>query len=110
VRLLPSSLALAELSGDSATTEAVLALLQASGAEELVQHPSYEVEAVWRSLAQEVQDRVRLGFEQGGFLRTFVHPLAHGIAGRVGRLRAYGNSLCAPVAVEFVKAAMEVCP
>jgi DNA (cytosine-5)-methyltransferase 1 len=37
-------------------------------------------------------------------------PLAHGIAGRVGRLRAYGNSLCAPVAVEFVKAAMEVCP
>ena len=34
-------------------------------------------------------------------------PLAHGIAGRVGRLRAYGNSLCAPVAEAFVKAAME---
>ena len=35
-------------------------------------------------------------------------PLAHGVAGRVGRLRAYGNSLCAPVATEFVRAAMEV--
>ena len=35
-------------------------------------------------------------------------PLDHGVAGRVGRLRAYGNSLCAPVATEFVRAAMEV--
>jgi len=34
-------------------------------------------------------------------------PLAHGIAGRVGRLRAYGNALCAPVATAFIKAAME---
>ena len=35
-------------------------------------------------------------------------PLAHGVAGRVGRLRAYGNSLCAPVATEFVKAAKKL--
>ena len=35
-------------------------------------------------------------------------PLAHGVAGRVGRLRAYGNALCAPVAAEFVRAAMGV--
>lgn len=34
-------------------------------------------------------------------------PLAHGVAGRVGRLRAYGNAICAPQAVEFIKAASE---
>ena len=33
-------------------------------------------------------------------------PLAHGIAGRVGKLRAYGNALCAPVAQAFVEAVM----
>lgn len=31
-------------------------------------------------------------------------PLAHGVAGRVGRLRAYGNAICAPLAVEFIAA------
>lgn len=31
-------------------------------------------------------------------------PLASGVAKRVGRLRSYGNSLCAPVAIEFIKA------
>ncbi len=34
-------------------------------------------------------------------------PLAHGIAGRVGKLRAYGNAIVAPVAAEFIKAVME---
>ncbi len=34
-------------------------------------------------------------------------PLAHGVAGRVGRLRAYGNALCAPAAEAFVRAYME---
>jgi len=31
-------------------------------------------------------------------------PLAHGAASRVGRLRAYGNAICAPVAAEFIMA------
>ncbi|SOD41368.1 DNA cytosine methyltransferase [Nitrosovibrio sp. Nv4] len=31
-------------------------------------------------------------------------PLAHGAAARVGRLRAYGNAICAPQAEEFIKA------
>jgi DNA (cytosine-5)-methyltransferase 1 len=35
-------------------------------------------------------------------------PLAHGAASRVGRLRAYGNALCAETAVTFIRAAMEV--
>ena len=37
-------------------------------------------------------------------------PLAHGAPARVGRLRGYGNALCAPVAEEFIKAYMEIDP
>lgn len=35
-------------------------------------------------------------------------PLAHGIAGRVGRLRAYGNCIVAPQAAEFIRAYMNL--
>ena len=31
-------------------------------------------------------------------------PLAHGATARVGRLRAYGNAICAPQAEEFIRA------
>jgi DNA (cytosine-5)-methyltransferase 1 len=34
-------------------------------------------------------------------------PLAHGATSRVGRLRAYGNAIVAPVAATFVRAVME---
>lgn len=34
-------------------------------------------------------------------------PLAHGITGRVGLLRGYGNAICAPVAQAFVEAFLE---
>lgn len=37
-------------------------------------------------------------------------PLADGIAGRVGRLRAYGNAIVAPQAQAFIEAAMEYAP
>ena len=37
-------------------------------------------------------------------------PLAHGITNRVGRLRAYGNAICAEAAVEFIKVAMDYRP
>lgn len=33
-------------------------------------------------------------------------PLAHGIAARVGRLRGYGNAICAPQAEAFIRAFM----
>jgi DNA (cytosine-5)-methyltransferase 1 len=35
-------------------------------------------------------------------------PLAHGVANRVGKLRAYGNAICGPVATTFVRAVMQV--
>ena len=36
--------------------------------------------------------------------------MAHGSTARVGRLRGYGNAICAPLAAEFVRSAMtEVC-
>jgi DNA (cytosine-5)-methyltransferase 1 len=35
-------------------------------------------------------------------------PLAHGVAGRVGQLRAYGNAIVAPQAIEFCKVVKEV--
>ncbi len=34
-------------------------------------------------------------------------PLAHGIPGRVGRLRGYGNAIVPQLAAEFIRAAME---
>ena len=37
-------------------------------------------------------------------------PLVTGAASRVGRLRAYGNALCAEAAVAFIEVAMEVMP
>jgi len=37
-------------------------------------------------------------------------PLAYGIAGRVGRLRAYGNALVAPCATAFIRAYREIAP
>lgn len=37
-------------------------------------------------------------------------PLVTGAAARVGRLRAYGNALCAEAAVAFIEVAMEVMP
>jgi DNA (cytosine-5)-methyltransferase 1 len=35
-------------------------------------------------------------------------PLAHGAPARVGRLRAYGNSLCLPAAQVFCESVMEI--
>lgn len=52
-----------------------------------------------------------LGCRDGKFRpvepRSF--PLAHGATQRVGRLRAYGNGICAPAAAEFCAIALEFC-
>ena len=36
-----------------------------------------------------------------------IHPLADGLPGRVGQLRAYGNAIVPSLAAEFVRAFME---
>ena len=37
-----------------------------------------------------------------------IFPLAHGIPGRVGRLRAYGNAIVPPLAATFIMSCMEI--
>lgn len=49
----------------------------------------------------EFEAGIRRRFEPGSF------PLAHGIPGRVGRLRAYGNAIVPQIAAEFIIAAEE---
>lgn len=106
--LLPSSYALAQLHGDTETAEAMLSLLQACGAERLLQYPPYAVEAIWRSLGEESKDRLRVGFEQGKFVKTVEHPLTHNSPVRVMRLRGYGNAIVPQVAEAFVRSYMEI--
>ena len=108
VRLMPSSLAFAKLHGDAATQEALLAMLEASGTQGLLQYASYEGEKAWRSLDGVARQRLWDGLGQAGLVRTIEPPLAQGIANRVGRLRAYGNSIVVPQAAVFIRAYMEV--
>lgn len=104
VRLLPSSIALAELHGDAATTEAMFALLTPDCQERIVQYAPYSFQEIWRSIDSESQDRLKVGFETGDFVRTIEHPLVTDAQSRVGRLRAYGNAIVPQVAAEFIRA------
>lgn len=50
---------------------------------------------------------------QGGKWRPIepgTFPLAHGVACRMDKLRAYGNAICSPVAQAFIEAAMTCLP
>lgn len=97
---------LAELRSDYRSA-ATLSLLRFSVHEKSnVLHASNSDEAAWASLSQEDQDRVRMGFEGLRWERVTFFPLAHGAAARVGRLRGYGNAIVAPVAEEFLRAAL----
>ena len=51
--------------------------------------------------AREAWDRAHAAHAETGF------PLANGLTARVGRLRAYGNGLCAPAAETFIRAYLE---
>jgi hypothetical protein len=106
VRLLPSARAFAKLCGDADTEDAVLALLKACNADRLVLDASHPSQEVWRSVIEENQDRLRVACAEGWWVTGPLHPLAHGVPGRVGRLRAYGNAIVPALAAEFIMASM----
>lgn len=41
-------------------------------------------------------------------IKPGIAPLAHGIPGRVGQIRAYGNAIVSQVAAEFIRAYMDI--
>jgi DNA (cytosine-5)-methyltransferase 1 len=59
--------------------------------------PSFWSDHIWLTGADGKSRRVKSGLPL----------LAHGVSNRVGRLRAYGNAICAPLAAEVIKAFME---
>lgn len=68
-----------------------------------VLHSNYPTNGYWRDADWlYCRDEKWRAVEPGAF------PLAHGVTNRVGRLRAYGNAIVAPVAKEFIKAYIEV--
>ena len=48
----------------------------------------------------------QLGYHSDGDT-SFISPLVSETPNRVGRLRGYGNALCGPQAIAFIKAYME---
>lgn len=67
---------------------------------------------VWRGLIAECLPPVIFGEQVASpagraWLDAGLHPLAHGTAARVGRLRAYGNAIVPQAAAAFVTAFMQ---
>jgi hypothetical protein len=106
VRLLSSSLALAELHGDRTTAEALHALRDAIYSAGTLCHPSDAPEKVWASIGDEAKGGIRVALAAARWRLIDTQPLATRTPNRVGRLRAYGNAIVAPQAVAFVKAVM----
>jgi hypothetical protein len=55
--------------------------------------------------AQWLRNLIAAGHLPAGEPGTF--PLAHGIPGRVGRLRAYGNAICPQAGAEVIGAFLD---
>jgi hypothetical protein len=106
VRLLPRSGALAQLCGDTVTAKAVHTLLEACGEEWALLHAYDTPEAIWRSLTDESQNRIAMGFAEGGWVKSGVFPLSVKSPARILRLRGYGDCINAQVAAAFIEAAM----
>ena len=72
----------------------------------VVFHSSQSIKEVWASLSEEATNRVRMGFDAARWGKLVAFPLERGCENRVGRLRAYGNAIVAPVAEAFIRAYM----
>ena len=110
VRLLPPSLALAELHGDRRTESALRALLSAIREEGAVRDASLSPQEIWASLGEEAKSRLGLGFDAARWELLAPHPLTENAPARVGRLRGYGNAIDAVVAEEFYRALIDILP
>jgi DNA (cytosine-5)-methyltransferase 1 len=104
VRLLPQSHSLAEFQCDGRTAGELSALQRAIYQAGMVRDASQPVQAVWASLGEEAKNRIRVGFDASRWKIVVPFPIASGVKGRVGKLRAYGNAICAPAATTFIKA------
>lgn len=104
MRLLPSSLPLAEFYGDRRTACELRALRDAILQAGDVRHTSDQIQEIWRSLAHEDQNLIRLGFDTRDWIFVRPFPLAPRNPGDVGRLRAYGNAINAQLAAEVIAA------
>jgi DNA (cytosine-5)-methyltransferase 1 len=102
VRHLSPSIALAEFRGDDRTAKTLQTLRQAIDENRTVLHSHQSDEAVWSSLGEETQDKLRLGFDASRWTLVVPFPLARGAAARVGRLKGYGNAIVAEAAEAFI--------
>jgi DNA (cytosine-5)-methyltransferase 1 len=107
VRNLPSSIALAQLRGDTATQEGLRSLLEASSAAGLLRNPSLSGETLWRSLTQEDKDRIAVDLDEGGYVILGESPLAPRVSARMVRISGYGDAIVPQLAAIFLRAVKE---
>lgn len=134
VRLLPSSLSFAELSGDNWTAQGLRVLRSAFGEDWALCDTPDSIEAVWASFSEEKKNRFRVGFDAARWEIVAPFPLASalprsmgamppelrglaelaGLSGdslkrakqyRVQQLKGYGNAINAQAATAFIQAA-----
>jgi hypothetical protein len=108
VRLLPSSLSLAELHGRWRDAEVLRVLLRTVREIRGVQYASESLEEAWASLGEDEKERIAVGFDAGAWRRVVPFPLATGTLARVTRLRGYGNAIVPQVAEIFIRAALNL--
>lgn len=69
--------------------------------------PAKEVLQVMRAAGPAAWPMLEASFRPEAWVISSSFPLAHGAPGRVGRLRAYGNGIVAPLAAEFIASFVE---
>jgi hypothetical protein len=102
-------LSFAELSGQREAAEALRVLRQAIREAGSVRDASVPIQAVWASLGEEAQNRIRLDFDVARWRYVAPFPLCTGAKARVMRLRGYGDALCAPAAQAFIESYLDAC-
>jgi hypothetical protein len=108
VRFLSSSLALGIWEREIEASGAMQGLLNALSQAGILPETLSKIPEIWRSASDEARQRVGRVLCERGAHWSPVQILTCGELGRVGKLRAYGNAIVPPLAVEFIKAYLEV--